>query len=95
MRRVGIVGAAITPCKGHWVERTYYGLSQMAVKECLKDAAVSVKDVDGVVYGIYNDIFELAAIPEHPLHGIIGMTNKPGMRVTNGGATGAYAMLAA
>jgi len=95
MRKVGIVGAAITPCKGHWIERTYYGLSQMAVKECLKDAAVSVKDVDGVVYGIYNDIFELAAIPEHPLHGIIGMTNKPGMRVTNGGATGAYAMLAA
>lgn len=95
MRKVGIVGAAITPCKGRWVEKTYYGLSQMAVKGALEDAAMSVKDVDAVVYGIYNDIFELSAIPEHPLHGIIGMTNKPGMRVTNGGATGAYAMLAA
>jgi hypothetical protein len=51
--------------------------------------------VDAVVFGIYNDIFELSAIPEHPLQGIIGMANKPGMRVTNGGATGAYAMLAA
>jgi len=40
-------------------------------------------------------IVELSASPEHPLQGIIGMTNKPGMRVTNGGATGAYAMLAA
>jgi acetyl-CoA C-acetyltransferase len=89
------VGAAITPCKGRWVERTYYGLSQMAVKGALEDAAMSVKDVDAVVYGIYNDIFELSAIPEHPLHGIIGMTNKPGLRVTNGGATGAYAMMAA
>ncbi len=95
MRKVGIVGAAITPCKGRWVERTYYGLSQMAVKETLKDAAMSVKDVDAVVYGIYNDVFEFSAIPEHPLHGIIGMTNKPGLRVTNGGATGAYAMMAA
>ncbi len=95
MGRVGIVGAGITPCKSHWVERTYYGLSQMAVKTCLADAAVGIKEVDAVVYGIYNDIFELAAIPEHPLQGIIGMTNKPGIRVTNGGATGAYAMLTA
>jgi len=95
MRRVGIVGAGITPCKSHWLERTYYGLSQMAVKTCVEDAAISVKDVDAVVYGIYNDIFELSAIPEHPLQGIIGMTNKPGIRVTNGGATGAYAMLTA
>ena len=67
MRKVGIVGAGITPCKGRWVERTYYGLSQMAVKECLGDAAMSIKDVDAVVFGIYNDIFELSAIPEHPL----------------------------
>jgi acetyl-CoA C-acetyltransferase len=95
MKKVGIVGAGITPCKSRWVERTYYGLSQMAVKECMKDAAMSIKDVDAVVFGIYNDIFEMSAIPEHPLQGIIGLPNKPGMRVTNGGATGAYAMLAA
>ena len=45
MRKVGIVGAGITPCKGRWVEKTYYGLSQMAVKTCLEDAAMrSVKD---------------------------------------------------
>ena len=95
MRKVGIVGAAITPCKGRWVERTYYGLSQMAVKSCLEDAAISVQEVDAAVFAIYNDIFELSAIPEHPLQGIIGMANKPGIRVTNGGATGAYAMLTA
>ncbi len=91
-KRVGIVGAAITPCKSHWVEKTYYGLSQLAVRDCLRDAKIGIQDVDAVVYGIYNDIFELSAIPEHPLQGIIGMTNKPGIRVTNGGATGAYAM---
>jgi acetyl-CoA C-acetyltransferase len=95
MNKVGIVGAAITPCKGRWIERTYYSLSQMAVRDCLRDAAVGVRDVDAVVFGIYNDIFQLSAIPEHPLQGIIGMVNKPGIRVSNGGATGAYAMLCA
>lgn len=95
MREVFIVGAGITPCKSRWIERTYYGLSQMAVKATVEDAAISIKDVDAVVYGIYNDIFEMSAIPEHPLQGIIGMANKPGMRVSSGGATGSYAMLAA
>ena len=93
MRDVAIVGAGITPCKGRWVERTYYGLAQMAVKEAIADAQMSIKDVDAVVYGIYNDIFELSAIPEHPLQGIIGMANKPGMRVSCGGATGSCAMM--
>ncbi len=95
MRDVAIVGAGITPCKGRWVEKTYYGLSQMAVKAAVEDAGISIKDVDAVVYGIYNDIFQMSAIPEHPLQGIIGMVNKPGMRITCGGATGSYTMLTA
>ncbi len=95
MTDVSIIGAGITPCKSRWVDRTYYGLAQMAVKEAVSDAQISIKDVDAVVYGIYNDIFEMSAIPEHPLQGIIGMANKPGMRVSSGGATGSYAMMAA
>ena len=95
MRDVAIIGAGITPCKGRWVERIYYGLAQMAVKEAIADAQISIRDVDAVVYGIYNDIFELSAIPEHPLQGIIGMANKAGMRITCGGATGSYTMLTA
>lgn len=91
-RRVGIVGAAVTPFKSKWYEKTYYELSQLAAREALKDAAITPKDVDAVVYGIYNDIFERTCIPEHPLQGIIGLQNKPGVRVSNGGATGAYAM---
>jgi acetyl-CoA C-acetyltransferase len=67
----------------------------MAVMEAISDAGISIKDVDGVVYGIYNDIFELSAIPEHPLQGIIGMANKPGMRISSGGATGSYTMMTA
>lgn len=94
-KKVGIVGAAVTPFKGKWYEKTYYELAQMATREAVKDAAVSIKDVDGAFYGIYNDIFERTCIPEHPLHGIIGMQDKPGIRISCGGATGAYTMSAA
>ncbi|HEY8425870.1 MAG TPA: thiolase family protein [Limnochordales bacterium] len=92
MRRVGIVGAAVTPFKARWYEKTYYELAQMATAAALEDAGLTTRDVDGVVYAIYNDIFQRAAIPEHPLQAITGLSNKFGVRVSNGGATGAYAM---
>lgn len=94
-RRVGIVGASVTPFKGRWVEKTYYSLAQDATRDALSDAGISVNMVDGVVYAIYNDIFQRTCIPEHALQGLIGMQNKFGIRVSNGGATGAYALSAA
>ena len=94
-RRVGIVGAAVTPFRTKWYEKTYYELAQMATREAVKDAGISIREVDAVFYGIYNDIFERACIPEHPLQGICGMQNKFGIRISNGGATGAYTMSAA
>jgi len=94
-RRVGIVGAAVTPFRAKWVEKTYYELAQMATREAVKDAGISIGEVDAVFYGIYNDIFERTCIPEHPLQGICGMQNKFGIRISNGGATGAYTMSAA
>jgi len=95
MRRVGLVGAGITDCRSRWVEATYWKLFQMATKATLEDAKVTADEVDSVVYGIYNDIFEHQAIPESSLTGVIGMHHKPGVRVTSGGATGFYAMRAA
>lgn len=92
MRKVAIVGAGITDCRGRWVEATYWDLFQQATRRACDDAGVSVDEIDSVVYGIYNDIFEHQAIPESSLTGLIGMANKPGTRVTSGGATGFYAM---
>lgn len=92
MNKVGIVGAGITDCRGRWVEATYWDLFQQATRAALADAKMTVEECDSVVYGIYNDIFEHQAIPESSLTGWIGMTNKPGTRVTSGGATGFYAM---
>jgi acetyl-CoA C-acetyltransferase len=94
-KRVGIVGAGVTPFKGTWREKTYYELAQMATRDAVKDAGIAIQDVDGAFYGIYNDIFERTAIPEHAIHGLLGMQNKFGIRITNGGATGAYTMSAA
>lgn len=94
-KRVGIVGAAVTPFKGTWREKTYYELAQMATREAVKDARIAIQDVDSAFYGIYNDIFERTAIPEHAIHGLCGMQNKFGIRITTGGATGAYTMSAA
>ncbi|MBW1677592.1 MAG: thiolase family protein [Deltaproteobacteria bacterium] len=94
-KRVGIVGAGVTPFKGTWREKTYYELSQMAAREAVKDAQIDINDVDAAFYGIYNDIFERTAIPDHAIHGLLGMQDKFGIRITNGGATGAYTMSAA
>jgi len=94
-KKVGIVGAAVTPFRARWYEKTYYELAQMATRETVQDAGISIKDVDAAFYGIYNDIFERSAIPEHPLQGICGMQNKFGIRISCGGATGAYTMSAA
>lgn len=94
-KRVGIVGAGVTPFKGTWREKTYYELAQMATRDAVKDAQIHINDVDAAFYGIYNDIFERTAIPEHALHGLLGMQNKFGIRITTGGATGAYTMSAA
>ena len=91
-KKVGIVGAGVTPFKGTWREKTYYELAQMATREAVKDAQVAIQDVDAAFYAIYNDIFERAAIPEHAIHGLCGMQNKFGIRITTGGATGAYTM---
>ena len=93
--KVGIVGAGVTPFKSRWVEKTYYELAQMATMEAMHDAGLEPKDVEAVFYGIYNDIFQRACIPESPLQGVIGLQNKYGIRISNGGATGAYTMSAA
>jgi len=94
-KRVGIVGAGVTPFKGTWREKTYYELAQMATREAVRDAQIAIQEVDAAFYGIYKDIFERAAIPEHAIHGLCGMQNKFGIRITTGGATGAYTMSAA
>ena len=44
-KRVGIIGAGVTPFKGTWREKTYYELAQMAAREAVKDAGIAIQDV--------------------------------------------------
>ena len=91
-KRVGIVGAGVTPFKGTWREKTYYELAQIATRKPVKDAQIEISDVDAAFYGIYNNIFERTAIPENAIHGLLGMQNKFGIRFTNGGAIDDHAV---
>lgn len=95
MREVAILGAGMTPCRSRWVEKTYWELAQMAVAGAVADAGIHIRDVQAGVAGIYNDIFEFQAIPENALQSIVGLANKHLIRVSSGGATGAYAMITA
>ncbi|MDO8557700.1 MAG: thiolase family protein [bacterium] len=93
-QEVAIIGSGMTQCRSRWVERTFWNLAQEAVADAVKDAGIHINEIKAGVAGIYNDIFEFQAIPESGLQGIVGLANKPLIRVSNGGATGAYSMLA-
>ncbi len=79
-KRVGIVGAAVTPFKGRWVEKTYYDLAQWATREAVKDAQIHINDVEAAFYGIYNDIFERTA--KDDLKALAWYANNIAKRVT-------------
>ncbi len=91
-RKVAIVGAGITDCRGRHLDRNFWDLAQMGTAAAVQDAGINIKDVEACVVGSYNDIFAAQAIPECGFTGMIGMANKRVTRVTNGGATGGHAM---
>lgn len=91
-RRVAIVGAANTPFRARWPEKTYYELAYDAAKGVLSDARVAREDVQAVVYGIYNDFFARQFQPDLFVHDYIGMGGKPAVRLNTGGATGGSAL---
>lgn len=95
MDRVAVVGIGNTGFKARHVDKTFPRLAYEAVKACLEDAGAATGDVDSVVYGIYNDFFEHCAMPDHHVHYLLGLARRPSVRVTNGGATGGYAVRAA
>jgi acetyl-CoA C-acetyltransferase len=89
-RKVAIVGAFTTPCRGRWLSKTIWELAQWAVSGALQDARLKMDRVEAGAIGLYNDIFARQAIPESSFLGHMGLAFKPLPRVTNGGATGIY-----
>ena len=91
MRKVGIVGIG----HGKFGIRSDASLRELAfeaVKACLDDAGVSLKEVESMVTGIAGDEFSIALQPSAQVHDYIGFHPKPNFRVEGACATGSMAV---
>lgn len=95
MNKVAVIGVGNTPFKARHIDKTFPRLAYESVRAAMEDAGAARDDIESVVYAIYNDFFEHCAMPDHHIHYLLGHARKPGVRVTNGGATGGYAVRAA
>ena len=75
-KRVGIVGAGVTPFKGTWREKTYYELAQMATREAVRvlidDQGIGLRDAGALLGLSYERVRQLHA-SEAP-----GVAPRPG-----------------
>ena len=91
MRKVAIVGIG----HGKFGVRSDASLRELAfeaVKACVEDAGVPLKEVDSMVTGIAGDEFSIALQPSAQVHDYIGFHPKPNFRVEGACATGSMAV---
>jgi acetyl-CoA C-acetyltransferase len=91
MKKVAIVGIG----HGKFGVRSDASLRELsfeAVKACLDDAGVTLKEVESMVTGIAGDEFSIALQPSAQVHDYIGFHPKPNFRVEGACATGSMAL---
>jgi acetyl-CoA C-acetyltransferase len=91
MRKVAVVGIG----HGKFGVRSDASLRELAfeaVKACLDDAGITLKEVDSMVTGIAGDEFALGLQPSAQVHDYIGFHPKPNYRVEGACATGSIAL---
>jgi len=91
MKKVAVVGIG----QGRFGVRSDASLRELAfeaVKACLDDAGISLKEVDSMVTGIAGDEFALSLQPSAQVHDYIGFNPKPNFRVEGACATGSMAL---
>ena len=91
MKKVAVVGVG----HGRFGVRSDASLRELAfeaVKACLDDAGVSLKEVDSMVTGIGGDEFSFSLQPSAQIHDYIGFSPKPNFRVEGACATGSMAI---
>lgn len=91
MRKVAVVGIG----HGKFGVRSDASLRELAfeaVKACLDDAGITLKEVDSMVTGIAGDEFALGLQPSAQVHDYIGFHPKPNFRVEGACATGSMAL---
>jgi acetyl-CoA acetyltransferase len=94
MRPVYVAGAGRLPFRGRY-PLNYQELALQAAALALQDAEADKDAVESVVYSIYNDLLLRQGTPDVMLHEYLGFSGKPAQRVTEGAATGGYALKAA
>jgi len=91
MRRVAVVGIG----HGKFGIRSDASERELvfeAVKECLNDAGITIKEVESMVTGICSDHFSFALQPSAMIHDYIGFHPKPNFRTEGACATGSMAV---
>jgi len=91
MRKVAIVGIG----HGKFGIRSDASLRELAfeaVKACVDDSGVPLKEVESMVTGIAGDEFSFALQPSAQVHDYIGFHPKPNYRVEGACATGSVAL---
>jgi len=91
MKKVAVVGIG----HGKFGVRSDASLRELAfeaVKACVEDAGIPLKEVDSMVTGIAGDEFALGLQPSAQVHDYIGFHPKPNFRVEGACATGSIAL---
>jgi acetyl-CoA C-acetyltransferase len=91
MRKVAVIGIG----HGKFGVRSDASLRELAfeaVKACLDDAGISLKEVDSMVTGVAGDEFAFNIQPSAQVHDYIGFHPKPNFRVEGACATGSVAL---
>ncbi len=91
MKKIAIIGIG----HGKFGVRSDASLRELtfeAVKACLDDAGVGLKEVESMVTGIAGDEFAIALQPSAQVHDYIGFHPKPNFRVEGACATGSMAL---
>jgi acetyl-CoA C-acetyltransferase len=91
MRDVFVAGVGRIPFRSRY-PLNYQELALEAAKVAIEDAQATPSDLDFVVYSIYNDLLLRQGTPDVMLHEYLGFSGKPAQRVTQGAATGGYAI---
>ena len=94
MRNVYVAGVGRLPFRSRY-PLNYQELALAAAKLALEDAEAEKGAVQSLVYSIYNDLLLRQGTPDVMLHGYLGFNGLPAQRVTQGAASGGYAIKAA
>lgn len=94
MKRIGVVGIGTVPWQSRNTD-SFRALGYQAVKKALKDAKITTKEIDNVVYSIYCEVMIRQQIPSILMQDYLGLQGLPSLRIEAGAAGEGYAFSAA